>query len=418
MGGNVILDDGFVQQQLGPVATLWLPLLRQTRTRSDVGLWRRRRTAEDTNERCLSLFDRHHGIPTAGPIPEAHQIERRFLNYSMSIVGKVLNLDILLPVYQRIIEVDWLAHVELNKEKRYRDHITHPVRVTAIGWWLLHREDEALLEELAHRYERETEAYRAAKHIDLGPHSWKSIVKFAWLACGLLHDSAYPLEYHLRAAQGLCDGYSDCLKIFAPAIRRFSTKRGRGVLLRPLAGSWLAGRELDLEERMAALTRRSKKFQHAHAVLGPLQHLHSLGPQLHSLQGLVTQLAARAIFTHHDDEDEPIVADPLALLLFVADNLQGWNRPFVHSLQPLVECDRIELAAEGGDYVAQFGMNPDSEIRAILKQEYSWRFAEFSEPNQRLEKLLREDDLLPSITLSESDCIPPDFLDFMSGRSS
>ncbi len=201
------------------------------------------------------------------------------------------------------------------------------------------------------------------------------------------------------------------------------------MLLRPLDGSWLAGRELDLGERMADLTRGRKKFKHAHAVLGPLQHLHSLGAQLHSLQGLVTQLAARAIFTHHDGEDESIVADPLALLLFVADNLQGWNRPFVHSsraessrdaagnlsLQPLVECDRIELATDGGDYVARFGMNPHSKIRAILKQEpYSWCFPEFSKPNRRLERLLQTDDLLPSIVLSESYCIqPPDFLEFM-----
>ncbi len=242
MAGNIILDDDFVGRQLGSVATRWPTLLRQTSTRSDVALWRWRRGIDDAVERCLNLFDRHHGIPTRGPIPEAHLIERRFLNYSMGIVGTVLNLDTVLPIYQRIIEVDWLAHIELNKEKRYRDHITHPVRVTAIGWWLLHREDGALLEELAHRYERETEAYRAAKDIDLRPHGWPSIVEYAWLACGLLHDSAYPLEYHLRAAEDLHEGYGDWLKIFTPQTRRFSTRRGRGVLLRPLEGSWLTGR--------------------------------------------------------------------------------------------------------------------------------------------------------------------------------
>ncbi len=429
MGGSVTLDDDFVQRQIVEAAD------RSPLHGTDLNLkWSGLRCAiGETIDRCLELFDRHRGIVTSKVVPRAHEQDRWFLNSSMDIVGGVLELDTVLPIYRRIIEVDWLAHVELDKEKRYRDHITHPVRVTAVGWWLLHREEGRLLEELAHRYERETEAYRAAKDIDLDPHEWPSIVEYAWLACGLLHDSAYPLEYHLRAAEDLREGYGDPLKIFAPQSRRFSTRRGRGVLLRPLEGSWLAGR-LDLEDRMAALTRGRKKFQHAHAVLGPLQHLHSLGPRLHSLQGLVIQLAARAIFTHHDGLDDSVVADPLALLLFVSDNLQGWNRPFLHpsrsgeaeavadaegtvSLRPLVECDRIELTAEAESegYVARFGMNPDSEIRAILGQEpYCWCFAEFSKPNRRLERLLRKNDLLPSIALSESRCIPPDFLDFMT----
>ncbi len=426
MAATLKLDDRFVHQQLRPVALGWPPLLTQTGTAEDRHLWQVHRTAKDEIDRCLELFDRHRGISPDVPVSADHRLERLFLNYSMSIVGDVLGLDAALPIYRRIIEVDWLAHVELGKEKRYRDHITHPVRVTALGWWLLHRDRERLLADMARRYKKATRSYRVAKGIDLGDHDWEAIVEFAWLACGLLHDSAYPLEYHLRAAVGLRDGYQDPLKIFAPQEHRFAWPRCRRVMLQPLAGSWFADQDLDLDRRMADLARGRKKFKHAHALLGPLHHLHSLAPRLHTLQGLVTQLAARAIVTHHDHDDKAIVVDPLALLLFAADNLQGWQRPFLHTvppahqgarltLQPIVECQCIELVTEGEDYLARFVMNSDRDDQAILREPpYSWRFEAFREPNRRLEKLLGEDPNLPTVVLTRLRCVDRQFLKFMA----
>jgi hypothetical protein len=260
----------------------------------------------------------------------------------------------------------------------------------------------------------------------MGSHSWEAIVEYAWLACGLLHDMAYPLEYQLRSGEKLRESYGDTLRIFEPTRTRFSTARGRQTLMKNLSGSWIVNQELDWETRLSRVVAGGR-FKHAHAVVGPLHNLLSLdGARLHSLQGLVVQLAARAVLAHHDDEDDSIVSDPLSLLLYVADNLQAWQRPFLyregsrnplgeHRIRPIVECHRIELVPRGRGYLAEFRMNEGD--KEILKDEpYNWKFKKFQEPNERVERLIREYAKLPPITLSQPCCIQPEtFLRFMEG---
>ena len=424
MSGPITLDDGFVDRKLRRVARY-----RALDPAAVEGVVSSRINGKIDD--CLDLFDRHRGIPPTGKgvISKEYRTERRLLNYALHIVGHVLNLESAIPVFERVIETDWKAHVELRKQKRYRDHITHPVRVTAIGWWLLHRKDGALLADLAAHYERETQGYRGAFGIDPGPYTWEAIVEYAWLACGLLHDSAYPLEYHLRAGEDICEGFTDTLRIFTPTRSRFSTARGRQAFLKPLDDTWFAGQGLDLDGRLSELCKEGR-FKHAHAILGPLHHLLAFGDsRRHLLQGLVVQLAARAIVSHHDDEDGLIVADPLSLLLCVADSLQAWKRPFLHreeaaypatethKIRPIVECERIGLTPGPTGYLAKFHMNNGD--RAILKSSpYDWAFDQFCEPNRRVERLLRRHPKLPAITLSAPCCIQPEeFLTFMNGAT-
>jgi hypothetical protein len=400
------LDDDFVLRQLTPATDMAelspAPLRRDDHER-----------LQESIDSCMNLFKQHRGLSDSAP-------ELKLLRRGLDIVGKTLAFEGALKLFERVIESDWLAHVGLLKEKRYRDHITHPVRVTAIGWWLLHRNQSSLLILMAEDYERTTRRYVDKHGIDLGGRDWKSIVEYAWLACGLLHDSAYPFEYHLRFGARL--GASDSLRLIVPSPETF---RGRGparaVMLR-LAGSWLQAQRLCLRRRLADLPEHD--FKHSHALLGGLLHAAVTSDPLPSLRGLVRQLAARAIFTHHDADNGLIKSDPLAHLLFVADNLQFWGRPFVHTsanpsgghvLRTLVECKRIEMEPRGEGYLARLVMNDAEEDMTALKAKpYTWTFGSFQEPNQRLQSLLAARGGLPHIELSLRECISPaEFLLFM-----
>jgi hypothetical protein len=406
-----ILNDDFVLRQLTPAAHLQelslAPLSRDTHER-----------IEQHISRCVDLLMRHRGLHyRVIPDPDT---EVRLLRRGLDIVGKTLAFEGALELFERVIEADWLAHVGLQKDKRYRDHISHPVRVTAIGWWLLHREHDQLLESMARHYERSTKFYFERHGLDLGGRDWKTVIEYAWLASGLLHDSAYPFEYHLRAGARL--GTSDALRLIVPPPESF---RGRGAarkIVDCLAGSWFQAQRLCVGRRLAELP--DKQFKHSHALLGGLLHLAFTADALPSLRGLVRQLAARAILTHHDARDRDISSDPLAHLLFVADNLQFWGRPFVHAsehaagghvLRTLVECQYVQMEPRGEGYLARLVMNDTKEDMAILKgQPFTWTLEAFQQPNRRLQGVLAARSGLPRIELSLDECIsPPEFLSYM-----
>ena len=417
--GQVTLDDDFVLDQLRPVAERWPALVVSPGRMAQIG-----RRVERKIQRCLALFRKHHGLARRRRRPPDVQKLEELLIRALKILGKVLRLEDLIPAFERVIETDWLAHVELVKEKRYRDHITHPVRVTAVGWWLLHRARGRVLARLAKHYERETAPYRACVGIDIGHHDWPGIVEYAWLACGLLHDSAYSLEYHLRSAKRLGKSFGHMLAALDPSPNGSSAPRAADALLRPLEGSWLANQEFGLRERTAQLCDGG--LGHPHSLLGALHALSPSASRLNSLKGLVVQIATRAIAVHHDDRDEHILSDPMAVLLFAADNLQSWQRPFLHRDDPaspdgsrtvrtLIECQRIELVPEGDGYLATLLMSASRDDWALLKRRpYNWDFERFRGPNRRVERLIRRSGLLPHIVLSQRRCIVPrSFLPFM-----
>lgn len=401
------LNDDFVLRKINQAADILPELSPALLTREA-----HEQLEEQINE-CLRLFKDHRGASDLDP-------EVRLLRRGLDIVGKTLAFDAALKLFERVIESDWLAHVGLLKDKRYRDHITHPLRVTAIGWWLLHRDDKRLLAEMARYYENATRAYVGKHGIDLGKRSWIEMIQYAWLACGLLHDSAYPLEYHLRAGARL--NAADALCLIIPPPESFSGRGAARKIVQLLAGSWLQAQRLGIERRLAGLPGHG--FKHSHALLGGLLHVAVTPDPLPSLRGLVRQLAARAIITHHDPEDIAIVSDPLAHLLFVADNLQFWGRPFVHAskhqpggqvVRTLIECKCIEMEPRDEGYLARLVMNDREEDMAILKAPpYEWTFAAFHKPNIRLQALLAMRDGLPQIEISLRECIKPaEFLAFM-----
>jgi len=430
MPGKVTFNDQFVLDLLRPVKAK--PAL----VPAGPGTWMAGNRIKEAVDRCLALLDQHRGAPGSGVPTREFVEERELLTLGLHIVGHVLNLADPLPAFEHIIKTDWIAHTELAKQKRYRDHISHPLRVTGIGWWLLHRDGSRLLHSMADHYRKETEAYRSRCGIKNKGHTWRRLVEYAWLACGLLHDSIYPLEYHLRAGEGLRGRYGDGLGVLGHPLKALSDAASRAVVLAPLDGSWFMDQGLDPGERLKMLAAPAGKgldpvreFNHAHALLGALHHLLVVG-DLHSLQGLVVQLAARAICTHHDKRPDSITSDHLAFLLYVSDNLQGWRRPFLYSAQPvkspepvtvrqIVECDQIEFVERGTDLIARFQMSTDKADLEILKSHYEWDYEAFRKPNKSLQDLVRNhgQGLFPRFILAQQQCVRPgSFLKHMLGK--
>lgn len=414
MAADVTFNDTFVLQQLTHAAVAGCALLAPTPAS---------RRLDARIKRCVNLLKKHHSLSNGIPPTPAFITEQQCLDRGLTILGHRLGLYQAFAMVERIIEVDWIAHTELAKAKRYRDHITHPMRVTAIGWWFLHRSKGALLRRFARHYRNSTATYRNSHNIECDGHAWEAILEFAWLAAGLLHDCAFPLQYRLQSGLRLRKGIPDTLGILPRMPASFDDP---GAMLAPLRSSWLAAQPLSLEDRIKKLC--ADRFKDAHALLGGLHHCLALKRRLHSLQGLVMQLAARAIITHHDDEDDSIISDPLATLLFVSDNLQSWQRPFLHretpspnnderTIRPLVECIEVRLKQEKNGFVAVQRMN-DAERRVLKKPPYSWRFEQFRKPYMRLEKLILKQGMLPSIKCSRRRCIQPQGFPAVDGITS
>jgi len=411
----MILDDDFANRTLAELAARRPAVLAGV-----IGPTVSARIREKTAQ-CLALFDKHRGFSTgpSSPPPDV-LLERQLLIHSLKIIGKILNLEEIIPTYTCVVEADWLSHIELEKkERRYRDHITHPARVTAIGWWLLHWNGNRLLNKFVQHYRRKADDV-GLRALGLSPKTidWPALVENAWLAAGLLHDTAYPLEYHLRTGHRLQNHFGDPLNLFSQVAGAFSSPT--------LRSTWLAKSGLDMAKRCQKLLANKKgaqgslkKFKNSHALAGATHHLLALDvPGRNPLQILILRLAARAIATHHDDHDSDIISDPLAWLLFIADGLQAWRRTFMHRLPPIpsaqetsfrfvIECDRMELVSNGDGYIAKFHMAPDTATQEILKNEYEWAFDKFAKPNQRIEKLMGKRKGLPKIELAKEVCIQP-----------
>ena len=406
------LDDGFALAILTPIALgRTAALISHTGPKADpIGIQKK-------IAGCLELFDQHQGLTEPKSIvPPEVMLRRTLLIRALDIIGKVLNLEQAIPTYGCVVETDWTAHIELKKEKRYRDHIIHPACVTAIGWWLLHLGLDPLVTRLAEHYKRVTEGYIRKFHFHLDDSDWPTLVENAWLAAGLLHDTGYPLEHHLRTGHQVQAGFGDALGVVDLAAQRLASAPYRRVLLRRLRHSWFGAYSgLDLDSRLEAL--RGHEYKKSHGILGAIHQLLALSSP-HSAHGLMVQLAARAMVTHHDEKDDDILSDPLARLLAIADGLHAWRRPFVHrqasatpsrriSFHTIIECERIVLVPQGKGYWARFQMTGIPADRLAMRDSYAWRFDEFRKPNFRLEQLISQDGWLPPIVLTDRSCIQP-----------
>ncbi len=424
---------------------------------------------DDKNEKidnCLKTLDKHNSISDDKPDtnPEADM-----LRLSLTIIVNILEMQESLTGINHLIKSDWKSHIEIDKSKRYRDHINHPLKVTGIGLWLLHRNSGKLLSSMAKSYELKISRYRKsaktniekwwkshpmkneigsciinqikscspeASSITLDPKllPWLALVEYAWLACGLLHDAAYPLEHQLLAGTRLYNRFSKTFPSFGLAVGNFNSTANINDLVDQLKNSYFLEQIPDFKERFSEYfpeTTLNQKsiFKHSHALFGGLHQLFGFNNKLDTVQGLMIQLAAIAIAVHHDDADKaasPIHTDELSKLLFISDQLQSWGRSFLHrgavlkdgtrKFLPIIECREMILhpLSQVDCYLVKFQMTRSEKICKILKDEYDWQFNEFNKPYSIVEQIIEKDSLYPKITLTKKECIlPKKFRDFM-----
>lgn len=353
--------------------------------------------------RCLELFDKHMGA--AG-----HSRLRDQLELCLNILTHCLALPSSITLYCEIIKTDWRCHMDLVKSKRYRDHILHPLCVTAVGSFLLEENGRDLLEKLASHYALSCDAYCSAHKLDIQGEQWTEVVEMSWLLCGLLHDIGYSLEYDFKYGIRSSEVFdANLLKVLYPAFQYLNAT------MESFNGTWFeeaGGCEM--------LNKRLTNFEaeHSHAPLGALQLLlgskedrlwKALDKNIHSEPGLVVQLAARAILTHHDEKPESF-DDPLALLLHVADTLHLWERPFCktepgsgknisHQVRKITECRSVHLESNGSGYRVRFTMNDDDDDMNIIKNNFAWKVEEFVKPFANLQELTAARPWMPEIRL-------------------
>lgn len=467
---SLTFDDEFVRRQLSEVAHRWPPL-----KDIPIGQTSLQKRIRGKKDQCINVFRKHYCVSRIKNLPPHISEILGLLEISLEILGKVLVLEKAIPDIERLIEADWIAHIELEKEQRYRDHITHPVRVTAIGWWLLHRNKGTLLKHLAEYYESNTSEYCNRYNIhdqinvwwdkkanslsamikdtieDSPPDHllpWMALLEYAWLISGLLHDSAYPLEHHFRSCKRLKKRFGQTMPFLNHIVGNFNSRISLNNQLDFLRDSWFFSNINNFEARVSDCFEdcdakhivQNESGKHPHAALGALHHLSSIKKDIHTVQGLVSQMACRAITTHHDIKDDrsnhkdlDIQNDGLALLLFISDVLQAWKRPFIHRIgipfapdsgkdeqriSRLYECKEIELNPDGMRYRAIFKMNEDRiELRILKSEPYKWELEKFQKPNRIIEHYLQENPDYPKIILSQLCCIhPPEFLTFMQKK--
>ncbi len=463
---DIILNDDFAQGCLRSVSSAW-PVLDGRAP----GLRAARERSQEAILECMTVFLNHYGVEKSSDLPDFAREELTLLRLTLVILANCLGLHPFVEDFKTLIEADWIAHVDLGKKPRYRDHITHPARVTAVGWWLLFRNKAKLLVRSARFYRRNTRGYCKKARIDIDEwwanhprmdrflpelqqhvfkHTptyqggrladddltpWMAIAAYAWLASGLLHDLGYALEIQLRAGTRLFPSYGCTLPELGPAIGRVLPAGCAPDICHRLAGSLFAGRTPDLAKRLNALAKSEESsgatsakigsISHAHALLGALHLINRRQGAAHDVKMFVLQLAARAVVSHHDKSLGHICTDELSRLLYISDNLQAWGRPVLHrhpcddkgerKITNIVECKEIELYRRKDYFLGRFQMNSDENVWPILKrQPYEWSYTHFQNPNRKLTSLLKREALYPRIILSRQECIRPRaFFDFM-----
>ena len=109
MARTIILDDSFVMSQLMSAASRCRPILVPS-----MDQWSR---VDKNIESCRKILEKHHGLTKKSNPSRAFIAEWHLLNRGLAILGHRLHLYHALAMIKHTIEIDWMAHTELAKEK-------------------------------------------------------------------------------------------------------------------------------------------------------------------------------------------------------------------------------------------------------------------------------------------------------------
>jgi hypothetical protein len=219
-----------------------------------------------------------------------------------------------------LLDFEWLAHTRFKEQEAgtglrnlYRDHITHPAHVAALGRWLQKQvpflSRDAVIKALRAKYGR------SGKRAGV---QWDYVAERAWYAAAFFHDIAYPVEF----VRGRCEQVSASFPCLCSDWKHY-----QGLLARHRAIKTHLFKDCNRYQDVCKVVQNTK---HCHAALGAL-YLLRLAP-LSSLSRddqLVIELASDAILHHHDRDPVVFQRHPLRYLLALSDFMHEWGREVI-----------------------------------------------------------------------------------------
>jgi hypothetical protein len=290
--------------------------------------------------------------------------------------------------YYQSVNAEWFLHSESSFQvKRYRDHLTHQMKVSMLGLSFLEGEvtDNSFLEEVVKRLKMSSQLDHLLKSEDIGANIIdRDIVISSWLLSSLFHDLGYCFLNVIKSHQ-LMEKISDLFK--TTVLEEVWSKAETGIkeysyLVQFYKEFGEGLNESSSFEDVKAVIKDSAINAKNHSVIGGLYLLHfirdveqkekspfSTDQDLKKKMILTFEIAALAILTHDldspgkrsnfqkkkifkDNFKIPFNAYPLSFLLGLCDQLQEWGRiRFTRSSHTddscvekhVTDCDEIKL---------------------------------------------------------------------------
>jgi len=256
---------------------------------------------------------------------------------------------------RNLVDFEWLLHTELEEEqlekKRYRDHITHAVKVAYVGGRLLERSPELfgfdLDEKISGLLERskEIQEFLKSAYIDICTLNFDVVVQRAWWLASAFHDLGYPIVYFKGVCGKIKTNYPHIFDRYGYDINDVSRI--------------IPGLKRSLLYQVVDRCKIAEAFTSpkCHGVWGATELLfryNSMG-DIDSNTFLAVHLAALAIFQHDFAQEIIFEKEPISFLLLLSDEIQEWGRIFL-----LVQAPCIENITE-------------SEEVVIIKEDFRWK---------------------------------------------
>jgi len=299
--------------------------------------------------------------------------------------------------------VDWLLHLS---GKRYRDHASHQLFVSVLGWFLLN----CVVDSKISDGKEQTLKQWIADHGN--PSLRVEEVELAWWIMGLLHDHAYPLSHVLRMPISLAGGkargdfleqiwallgqgserycangaiagvYSDTLLRDLYQVVLLDSDEKRRVAIYKKLTEYLSPFFPETQELPREDDKGNQLSCYDHGILGAA-NLAAWSPEA-AHNNHILQTVIRAVAIHNGAACHKNVnaqKDPLAFLLILCDELQEWGRRIL--VEDGIVCESQKIRLENLEKVKPGTYKLTDELAVIFEylprilKKTGWDFSQF-----------------------------------------
>jgi hypothetical protein len=263
-----------------------------------------------------------------------------------SKIFETSRLEYIRDAIENFIWLERLSYIMpfYSREKRYRDHFLHQVRIAVLGNFFLdvYLDEKTKLIDYINSVLTDCEDYY--KFTDFNNSKHKSTVKncrVTWWVTALMHDYTYPLYSLFYPFPFNKNNKVELLKSFIPdfldpfLISYNSTIKEFRIEFQKKLKSFLD--EVNIDKRLEELILQNVKSNIDHNITGAFNLWHLQKKQAEGNEYLCTELACQSILLHHPFQEKESIESksisfdkyPLAFLLILLDEIQDWGRPVI-----------------------------------------------------------------------------------------